>query len=76
MAFVGIDGLKYEGQAYVEQGILAMTIIDKTGGDIAVHNAVKYLTGGDIGPKTFYKKGVLMDKNGQKEVDIPDSVKE
>jgi ribose transport system substrate-binding protein len=76
MIFTGIDGLKYEGQAYVEQGILAMTIIDRTGGDIGLDNAIKYLEGKDIGPKTFYKKGILMDKNGQVEVDIPDSVKE
>jgi ribose transport system substrate-binding protein len=76
MAFTGIDGLKYEGQVYVQQGILAMTIIDRTGGDIGLDNAIKYLMGKDIGPKTFFKKGILMDKNGQVEVDIPDSVKQ
>jgi ribose transport system substrate-binding protein len=76
MAFTGIDGLVYEGQQYVKDGILAMTIIDRTGGDIGLDNAVKYLMGMDIGPKTFFKKGILMDKNGQVEVDIPDSVKE
>jgi len=33
------------------------------------------LTGGDIGPKFFFKKGVSFEKDGQKVVDIPDSVK-
>lgn len=75
MIFVGIDGLKYEGQAYVQQGILAMTIIDRTGGDIGLDNAIKYLMGQDIGPKTFFKKGIMMDSTGQVELDIPDSVK-
>lgn len=76
MIFVGIDGLKHEGQVYVQQGILAMTIIDRTGGDIGLHNAVKYLMGQDIGPQIFYKKALLLDSNGQTEVDVPDSVKQ
>jgi ribose transport system substrate-binding protein len=75
MIFTGIDGLAYEGQAYVKQDIFAMTIIDITGGDIGLDNVVKHLTGGDIGPKTFFKKGVILDKDGQRVVDIPDSVK-
>ncbi|NMB55718.1 MAG: substrate-binding domain-containing protein [Leptolinea sp.] len=75
MVFVGIDGLKHEGQAYVQQGIFAMTIIDRTGGDIGLDNVVKYLNGKDIGEKTFYKKAILLDKDGQIEIDIPDSVK-
>lgn len=76
MIFTGIDGLKYEGQVYVADGIFAMTIIDITGGDIGLHNAVKYLLGEDIGPKTFYKSAVQLDKNGLLTLDIPDSVKE
>ena len=76
MIFVGIDGLKHEGQVYVQQGVLAMTIIDRTGGDIGLHNAVKYLLGQDIGPQSFYKKALLLDSNGQTEVDVPDSVKQ
>jgi ribose transport system substrate-binding protein len=75
MVFVGIDGLKHEGQAYVQQGIFAMTIIDRTGGDIGLDNVVKYLQGKDIGEKTFFKKAILLDKDGQIEVDVPDSVK-
>jgi ribose transport system substrate-binding protein len=76
MIFVGIDGLKHEGQVYVKEGILAMTIIDRTGGDLALDNAVKYLTGEDFGAHTFFKKALLMDSSGQVEVDIPDSVKQ
>jgi len=76
MIFVGIDGLKHEGQVYVQQGVLAMTVIDRTGGDIGLHNAVKYLMGEDIGPQIFYKKALLLDSNGQTEVDVPDSVKQ
>jgi ribose transport system substrate-binding protein len=74
--FVGIDGLKHEGQVYIKEGILAMTIIDRTGGDLALDNAVKYLTGKDFGAHTFFKKALLMDSNGQVEVDVPDSVKQ
>lgn len=76
MVFVGIDGLAHEGQVYVAEGIFAMTIIDATGGDIGLHNAVKYLLGEDIGPKTFYKKAIQLDKNGTVTLEIPDSVKE
>lgn len=76
MVFVGIDGLAHEGQTYVQQGIFAMTIIDATGGDIGLNNAVKYLMGEDIGDKTFYKKAIQFDKNGELTLDIPDSVKE
>ncbi len=76
MVFVGIDGLKHEGQAYVQQGIFAMTIIDRTGGDIGLDNVVKYLQGKEIGEKTFFKKAILLDKDGEIEVDVPDSVKE
>lgn len=76
MVFVGIDGLKYEGQVYVKDGIFAMTIIDATGGDIGLNNAVKYLLGQDIGPKTFFKKAIQLDKNGLLTLDIPDSVKQ
>ena len=71
-----IDGLLYEGQVYVADGIFAMTIIDITGGDIGLHNAIKYLLGEDIGPKTFFKSAVQLDKNGKVTLEIPDSVKE
>ncbi len=76
MIFVGIDGLKHEGQVYVKEGILAMTIIDRTGGDLALDNAVRYINGKDYGAHTFFKKALLMDSSGQMEVDIPDSVKQ
>ena len=75
MAFVGIDGLVYEGQKYVDEGIFAMTIIDKTGGDIALHNAVKYLFGEDIGVKVFYKDAVMYTPEGQTIVTIPEDAR-
>ena len=37
---------------YVDDGVFGMTIIDITGGDIALHNAVKWFLGEDFGPKT------------------------
>lgn len=76
MVFIGIDGLLYEGQVYVKDGIFAMTIIDATGGDIGLNNAVKYLMGEDIGVKTFFKKAIQLDKDGKVVIDIPDSVKQ
>ena len=75
MVFTGIDGLAHEGQVYVKDGIFAMTIIDATGGDIGLHNAVKYLLGEDYGAKTFFKKAIQLDKNGKVTLEIPDSVK-
>ena len=68
MVFIGIDGLPFEGQGYVQDGILAMTIIDATGGDIALHNAVNYLMGSDV-KKTFRKSAILFDENGETVID-------
>jgi hypothetical protein len=53
-----------------------MTIIDQTGGDIAVHNAVKYLFGEDIGPKTFFKDAVLYTPDGKVVVTIPEGARD
>ena len=75
MAFIGIDGLPYEGQVYVNDGVFAMTIIDITGGDIALHNAVKYLSGEDIGEKVYYKDAVMYTPNGKEVVTIPEGVR-
>ena len=75
MAFIGIDGLAYEGQVYVQDGVFAMTIIDITGGDIALHNAVKYLAGEDIGAKTFFKDAVMFLPEGKEVVEIPEGVR-
>lgn len=45
MAFVGIDALPQEGQAYVRQGLLAASFEYPTGGREAVENALKLLRG-------------------------------
>ena len=45
IAFVGIDALPQEGQAYVKQGLLAATFQYPTGGAEAVDNALKILRG-------------------------------
>ncbi len=76
MVFIGIDGLAYEGQVYVQDGTFAMTIIDITGGDIAVHNAVKYLMGEDIGEKVYFKDAVLFTKEGKTVVAPPEGVRD
>ena len=45
IAFVGIDALPQEGQAYVKQGLLAASFEYPTGGAEAVENALKVLHG-------------------------------
>ena len=45
MAFVGIDGLPQEGQAYVRQGILEASFEYPTGGHEAIESALKILKG-------------------------------
>ena len=45
IAFVGIDALPQEGQAYVKQGLLAASFEYPTGGAEAVANALKILRG-------------------------------
>ena len=70
MVFIGIDGLPYEGLVYVADGVFAMTIIDATGGDIALHNAVTKLTGGDV-DKLVTKNAILFDKKGETVVEPP-----
>ena len=52
-----------------------MTIIDIIGGDIAVHDTVKYLSGEDIGPKIFFKDAVLFTPEGREVVSIPEGAR-
>jgi len=76
IAFFGIDELPYEGQVYVDDGVFAMTIIDITGGDIALHNAVKWFFGEDFGPKTYVKDAVIFSPEGTTIVTIPEDEKD
>jgi len=77
IAFFGIDGLLAEGQAYVKDGVFAMTICDATGGDIAVNNAMKFLAGEKV-DKVVLKDAIIYEKdtiaNGGTVVSIPDDV--
>jgi len=50
--FVGIDGLPQEGQAYVQQGILAASFEYPTGGTEAIRTALDILNGKTV-PKTI-----------------------
>ena len=78
IAFFGIDGLVHEGRAYVKDGVFAMTIFDATGGDIALHNAMKYLDGESI-EKEVIKDAIVFEKDnletGGMKVILPEGVK-
>lgn len=77
IAFFGIDGLAAEGQAYVRDGVFAMTICDATGGDIAVDQAMKYLKG-EVVDKVILKDAIIYEKDtlqtGGTVVSIPEDV--
>ncbi len=59
--FVGIDGLKQEGQAYVKQGILQACFQYPTGGQQAVETAMEILNGKTV-PKEITIKSKFFTK--------------
>jgi ribose transport system substrate-binding protein len=60
--FVGIDGLKQEGQAYVQQGILQACFEYPTGGKQAVETAMEILNGKTV-PKEITIKSRIFTKD-------------
>lgn len=69
MAFIGIDALPQEGQAYVRQGILDATILYPTGGKEAIETALKILRGEEVpkniplGSRVFTRENI--DQGGE-----------
>lgn len=61
IAFVGIDALPHEGQAYVKEGILDATLLYPTGGAEAIENALKILNGEEV-PKKIVLDSRLFSK--------------
>jgi len=88
IAFVGIDALPQEGQAYVREGILDATFLYPTGGQEAVENALAILGGASLPKRVvldsrLYTKeniaegGIFLDLSGTAEdeaVSVPSGV--
>jgi ribose transport system substrate-binding protein len=66
MAFVGIDALPQEGQAYVKQGILTASFEYPTGGREAIANALKVLQGEKIEKEIVLPSRVFTAENVDK----------
>jgi ribose transport system substrate-binding protein len=63
MAFVGIDGLPQEGQAYVRQGILEASFEYPTGGREAIDAALKILKGETVPKEVTLRSHVYTKAN-------------
>jgi ribose transport system substrate-binding protein len=63
MAFVGIDGLPQEGQAYVRQGILEASFEYPTGGREAIETALKVLKGETVAKELTLRSHVYTKNN-------------
>jgi ribose transport system substrate-binding protein len=63
MAFIGIDGLPQEGQAYVRQGILEASFEYPTGGREAIEAALHVLGGQTIAKEVTLKSHVFTQAN-------------
>lgn len=63
MAFVGIDALPHEGQAYVRQGILRASFEYPTGGREAIDIALKVLRGESVPREVTLKSRVFTAAN-------------
>ncbi len=61
--FVGIDGLPQEGQAYVNQGILAACFEYPTGGKEAIETALSILGGGQVPKEIVVPSRVFTPEN-------------
>lgn len=63
IAFVGIDALPHEGQAYVRQGLLAATFEYPTGGREAIESALKILKGEAVPKEIVLPSRVFTKEN-------------
>lgn len=63
IAFVGIDGLPQEGQAYVRQGILEASFEYPTGGREAIDSALKILKGDTVAKELTLRSHVFTKAN-------------
>jgi len=63
MLFVGIDGLPQEGQVYVKQGVLAASFEYPTGGQEAIDNALKILSGESVPKEITLRSRVFTPEN-------------